>query len=252
MTFPRRACCKESWVQRYGDSCKLTPLPMPSKWKYEYRRSANWRKRKKGQREIRSIYHGMISVINGLDNGATYASQTVGAGKFDRVGQIANAQQAALEELLRDATLFAQIRRGSALSGDHGAGTQRQVATAKLVKNGTVEGGYVKMARQVPMVPLCAEALDEPKDDKTVDMLLSLDEEESFFYSAESHLLETAGKANCIMDGLERQYGFVGGSHFEYLKYWYRQGLPKNMWKWTLASRVKATAGFTAVSKKDA
>ena len=194
----------------------------------------------------------MVLVVNGLDDGATYAGQPVGAGKFDRVGQIADAQQAALDGLLRDATLFAQVRRGFSLSGDHGAGLQRQVATAKLVKNGTVEGGYVKMARQVPMVPLCAEALDEPTDDKTVDMLLSLDEEESFFYSAESHLLETTGKAPCIMDDLERQYGFVGGSHFEHLKYWYRQDLLKNMWKWALASRVKATAGFTAVSKKDA
>ena len=52
------------------------------------------------------------------------------------------------------------------------------------------------------------------------------------------------------MDDLERQYVFVGVSHFEYLKYWYRQDLPKNMWKWSLASGVKATAGFTAVSKK--
>ena len=68
-----------------------------------------------------------------------------------------------------------------------------------MVKNGTVEGGYVKMARQVPMVPLFAEAMDEPKDDKTVDMLLSLDEEESFFYSAESHLLETAGMASWVV-----------------------------------------------------
>ncbi len=73
-----------------------------------------------------------------------------------------------------------------------------------------------------------------------------------FFYSQESHLLDTAGKAACVMEELEAQFGFVGGSHAEYLKYWHRSDLPSGMWKWALASEAKAVCGFTAVAKKDA
>ena len=54
------------------------------------------------------------------------------------------------------------------------------------------------------------------------------------------------------MQELEAQYAFVGGAHAEYLRYWHRADLPAKMWKWDLAVRAKAYAGFTAVSKKSA
>ena len=54
----------------------------------------------------------MMSIISGLDDGSTTASQKVGADKFVHIDQIAPAQQAALDELLYDATLFAWVRRG--------------------------------------------------------------------------------------------------------------------------------------------
>ena len=104
--------------------------------------------------------------------------------------------------------------------------------------------------RRVVAVEVDAEQLGEPNNDKTVEMLLSLDEEESFYYSSESHVLEPAGKAACILESLEQQYGFVGGSHAEYLKYWHRSNIPTQMWKWDLASCARAIAGFTAVAKK--
>ena len=99
------------WVERHGDLCKVTPLPFPGKWKYESRRSANWRKRKKGQREIHRVFVGLVSVINGLDVGKTFAEQTVGAGKFDTILEIELAQRLALHELLAEATRYARVRR---------------------------------------------------------------------------------------------------------------------------------------------
>ena len=247
--FPSPAFLSK-WVERHNHSYKITPLPAPDPWKHEWRKSARWRQRKKDQRQIHSIWCSLVAVINGLDSGDAYASQTVSQGKFDDNKFIARAQQVALKELLKDATFFAQVRRGHALSGDRCLARRGQVATAELIKNGLMENGYVKMCKQIPMVPLLAKALDEPDSNKSVDMLLALDAEESQFYASESNLLDLVAKSSVIMQDLETQYAFVGGSHAEYIKYWHRTDLPDMMWQWQLADRAKSFAGFTAVKKK--
>ena len=102
--FPSPGMLRD-WVNRHGDVCKSVPLPSPSRWKYEYRRSANWRRRKKQQREIRQIFIGLVSVVNGLDAGDTYKCQTVSSISFDCLSQVADAQHAALEGLLQGKSL---------------------------------------------------------------------------------------------------------------------------------------------------
>ena len=240
----------QAWANRHGDSVSICPLPSPSTWKYEYRKSGNWRRRKKKQREIRSLFSNLVSVVNGLDAGETFGGHTVSGGSFESLKQVAEAQRAALNGLLSEATQFARVRRESAPSGVHGASARRQHATANLIKNSVNDGSYVQVSKQMPMIPMIADALDEPNNDRTVDMLLGLDAEESQYYSKESNVLDPAGKAACMLEALEQRYAFVGGSHYQYLRYWHRSDLPNQMWLWALASEAKGIAGFTAVAKK--
>ena len=205
---------------------------------------------KKKQREIRSLFSNLVSVVNGLDAGETFGGHTVSGGSFDSLKQVAEAQRAALNGLLSEATQFARVRRESAPSGVHGASARRQHATASLIKNSVNDGSYVQVSKQMPMIPMIADALDEPNNDRTVDMLLGLDAEESQYYSKESNVLDPAGKAACMLEALEQRYAFVGGSHYQYLRYWHRSDLPNQMWLWALASEAKGIAGFTAVAKK--
>ena len=114
-------------------------------------------KEKKKQREIRQVFAGLVAVVNGLDAGETFGSQTVRGDSFDTNGQIADAQFAALEGLLQEATPYARVRRSLGSSGDQGAGTQsgcqRQQATANFIKNRERVGAYTHMVRRIPMVP---------------------------------------------------------------------------------------------------
>ena len=64
--------------------------------------------------------------------------------------------------------------------------------------------------------------------------------------------MDTAGKSTDQFEALEEQYGFLGGSYDEYVKYLMRPDIPRSMWRF-VASRdeVSAIAGVSAVPKKD-
>ena len=150
----------QDWVKRHGDSVKLTPLPYPSKPVHRPSRSANWRLRKKEQLRIYRVACSMVSLINGLDEGHTYANQSVVLP--DLLCQVRSAQELALKDILQNATLFVRARSGETLSGDHGAPKERQPRTAKLIKQDMNEEGYVRTSRAAPQVALQALAIDEP------------------------------------------------------------------------------------------
>ena len=94
--------------------------------------------------------------------------------------------------------------------------------------------------------------MDEPTVEQTVNMLSALSNEESAFYSEEGNVIDTVGKSLAMFEDLERQYGFVGGPYSEYCEYFLREDLPSSMWVYTAdPADVKATAGFSAVPKKN-
>ena len=68
---------------------------------------------------------------------------------------------------------------------------------------------------------------------------------ESEFYSQEENLVDWNGKDLFSFRSLEQQYGFVGGTELEYLRYFERTDLPDHMWVWKVQSQVKAIAGFS-------
>ena len=246
--FPSPSVMK-SWVERHGDSVRLTPLPFPPKPVHRKHSSANWRLRKKEQLRIYRVAVSMVSLINGLDEGRVFSSQAVPA--FDVLPEVRAAQELALKEIMNNATLFVRARREETLSGDHGAPSEHQPMTAKLIKQSMNTEGYVRAGRSVPQVSLIAEAIDEPTSEHHIDMLLGLTAEEAAFYKSEDLVVELSGKSREIFSSIEKQYGFIGGSHHEYLAYWHRPDIPSSLWHWDLATNAKATAGFTAVEKKD-
>ena len=83
-------------------------------------------------------------------------------------------------------------------------------------------------------------------------MLDVMSPEEANFYASEENVVDTAGKSTAQFEALEEQYGFLGGSYDEYVKYLMRPDIPRSMWRF-VASRdeVSAIAGISAVPKKD-
>ena len=53
-----------------------------------------------------------------------------------------------------------------------------------------------------------------------------------------------------MFKALESQYGFVGGSYEEYIKYFQRRDCDQGLWHFVDGSEVRATAGFSVVPKK--
>ena len=191
----------------------------------------------------------MIKLVNGLDKGDTFEHQTV-CNDFDSLPEIRDAQKLAMQELWFNASVFVRARRDLGLTGDHAGPRGQQNFAAFLSKEEVGADGYAKVSKAKLMVPLIADRLDEPNEEACVDMLLALPAEESFFYSKEAHVLDMSCKSREIFKEIEERYGFVGGSHDQYIAYWLRDDVPKSMWHWDVASAARATSGFTAVLKK--
>ncbi|CAE7462480.1 unnamed protein product [Symbiodinium microadriaticum] len=130
--------------------------------------------------------------------------------------------------------------------------TGGQPAVAALVKSAKVDAmGYATVSKTHAQVPMDASRIVEPSDERVVDMLQALPQDEREFYAHEENVVELLGKSSVIQQELEQQYAFVGGSLDEYLKYFHRQDIPTNMWEWKRFRDVKAVAGFSVVPKKD-
>ena len=97
---------------------------------------------------------------------------------------------------------------------------------------------------------MCAGAIDEPDHEVLVPLLDALSPEETDYYKLGNNVIELEAKSVVLAQELEAQYGFVGGTEDEYVKYFHRL-LPSNMWHWGVAADVKALAGFSVILRKD-
>ena len=88
-------------------------------------------------------------------------------------------------------------------------------ALAKLLKVGVSET-YHHGLRQSKHAALVAADIDEPEHHEVFELLEALPEDESFFYSKETHLLRIGEVSQVVMEELTHHYGFVGGSQAEY------------------------------------
>lgn len=111
------------------------------------------------------------------------------------------------------------------------------------------EWGYMKKST-VKQVPMIADRIKEPSDQSCIDMLEVLPEEDAIYYSEEMNVIDKNGKSEQLFKEIEEQYGFIGGTKEEYLKYLHRPDV-QYLWKWDTMDNIKAVAGVSTVLKKN-
>ncbi len=219
----------------------LLPLPFPDVVHWKPRRSCRLRQRQKRRLQVRRAAVGLIKVINALHYGQVSSVLTTPGAKVGSRMKVTSARSLALSHLLSRVALVVRERRGLALTGVQ--------ALASLLKAPLDESGYVRPTgvRQVPMV---ADNMVEPKEDKCICMLQALPGEDAAYYQFEDNVVETNGKCSAMFEETEQRYGFIGGELQEFLKYLKRPDV-KSLWEWDLMSNVRAIAGVSTVLKKN-
>ena len=122
-------------------------------------------------------------------------------------------------------------------------------AAARVARSSPHEIYGAKRGPAERRVTLLADMLDEPDDDRVVEMLEALGPEDSAYYSKREHVVRGGSRSEALYHELVDRFVFVAGAQSEYEKYFNRP-LPAGMWGWALESEVQALAGFAAVAKK--
>ncbi len=219
----------------------LLPLPFPNVVHWKPHRSCRLRQRQKRRLQVRRAAVGLIKVINGLHGGQVSSELTTPGAKVGSQMKVTSARSLALSHLLSRVACMVRERRGLALTGVQ--------ALASLLKAPLDETGYVRPTgvRQVPML---ADNIIEPKDDKYICMLQALPREDAAYYQLEDNVVETKGKCSALFEEIEQHYGFIGGELQEFLKYLRRPDV-RHLWEWDLMSNIRAIAGVSTVLKKN-
>ena len=202
--------------------------------------SSRLRRRHRQKVELRKLANEYVEALNTM-----YRGGCAGPRRHRRHGrmteQLREAHAKTHAVALREAKRLAVERRGSCPTGAQ--------ALEELV--GRPEAAPYGWRRVVPQIPLVALRIDEPSEDRTVNMLEALSAEEASYYAEESNVVKPEERSRQLFDELQQHYGFVGGSAEEYTRYFNRQDLPSNMWHFGVASEVQCVSGFSTVPKKD-
>ena len=225
------------------DVVPLLPLPAPELVKWRRLRSCRLRARQKRKLQVQRVVWGMIKTVNALGSGHVKARLTlVRNGDIGRQMTDTGPQSLALRNLLHRASQVARARRGEDLTGV-------QQALSLLMKAPLDESGYVRPTG-VRQVPLQADLVVEPKDEGYIEMLQALPDEDSMYYSRESHVVDWDGKSSTLFKEIEERYGFIGGTLDEYVRYLSRPDVT-HLWEWDMLKNVRAIAGVSTVLKKN-
>ncbi len=225
---------------KLDDVWPLLPLPFPDRPVWKRMTSCTLRARQKRRFQTWRRASGLVRVINGLDSGGVSTKLTP-SGTGGLVKATA-ARTLSIRSLLRVGSDFDRVRRSLGLTGVHSA-------TASLMKTPLDEWGYMRKST-VKQVPMIADRIKEPSDQSCIDMLDVLPEEDAIYYGEEKNVIDRAGKSEQLFKEIEEQYGFIGGSKEEYIKYLHRPDV-QYLWKWDVMDNIKAIAGVSTVLKKN-
>ena len=226
--------------QAFSSGVNIFPLPYPSAPEWSGAASPRIRHRWKRKRQLWRELCRLVTFLNSMNNGSFRESH--GAHYSDAGGRMSEAQTQVLRMLWDLAKHNLRDRREFALTGGHSA-------ILSLIKKGEIQDGYVRVKAGPTQISLIADKVVEPSDDSVVHLLEALPPMEALYYAKETNVIERGGKSEQIQLEIEQQYGFVGGTKAEYIKYFRREDLPSNMWTWMPYSEVKAVAGFSVVPK---
>ncbi|CAE7879885.1 unnamed protein product [Symbiodinium sp. KB8] len=182
-------------------------------------------KEKKKAAGGKAATQGWVLFLNGLYSSSLREPKKHYASSRS-LSPISAAQEAVLRRLWDRAKDVREGRRQEPQALETGG----QTAAVQVVKGAVVEDSYARVQKKQNQIPLRADLIAEPSDDRIVIMLEALPRSEAEFYSNESNCIETAGKARQLQDEIEEQFAFVGGTYVEYCKYFHRSDLPNNMW----------------------
>ncbi len=227
------------------DQWALFPLPLPEQPTLKHHASPRLRQRQARRMQVWRLAVQLVRTINALDRGAvgTWLTSPAAADEVRQVKATA-ARKLAVQHLIQRSAVLARARRGVSLTG-----VPTAAAVAMLLKQQLDDDGYLKYSgvRQVPMI---ADRMVEPAETRSIDMLEVLPLEDREFYGSEENVVDPNGKCEAFFKELETQYGFVGGSETEYLRYLAREDV-RHLWEWDLMSNVRAVAGISTVPKKN-
>ena len=227
------------------DQWALFPLPLPEQPTLKQHSSPRLRQRQARRMQVWRLAIQLVRTINALDKGAvgTWLTSPAAADEVRQVKATA-ARKLAVQHLIQRSAVLARARRGVSLTG-----VPTAAAVAMLLKQQLDDDGYLKYSgvRQVPMI---ADRMVEPAETRSIDMLEVLPLEDREFYRSEDNVVDPTGKCEVFFKELETQYGFVGGSEVEYLRYLAREDV-KHLWEWDLMSNVRAVAGISTVPEKN-
>ena len=193
-----------------SDVWPLLPLPMPELVTWKLKRSCRLRDRQKKRLQVRRAATGLIKVINSLHTGHVSTVLTSSDAEVRSRMKVTSARLLAVNHIISRVALEVRARRGNYLTGVQ--------SLASLLKAPLDESGYVRPTgvRQIPMI---AESMVEPKDERFIDMLEALPAEDAAYYAVEEHVVETGGKCSTMFKEVEQRYGFIGGELDEFLAY---------------------------------
>ena len=80
-----------------------------------------------------------------------------------------------------------------------------------------------------PRISMIANRIEKPSTSRFVPLLEALPTPDSLHYALEENVLDMTGKSNTLFLDVQRQFGFVGGSQAECIKYFHRRDLPPRM-----------------------
>ena len=216
-------------------SFPLQVPPMPSR-----PMSSGSRSRQRYTKRV-SHWKTLSSYIIALN--ALYRNKPHSGGRCRQSTTSSPAQQSILARASVKCQELCRARRALGLSGAQSA--------LKLVKSSREEIYGIHNSSKISQVTFIASAIAEPSlGSPTVNMLEALPAEEAAFYSREENLL-IGGTVPALLADLERQYGFFGGVHSEWVTYLNRTDIPQDLWVFYLEKDIKARAGVSAVPKKD-
>lgn len=228
-----------------GQECHLFPIPLLKQpMKMTSSSSSRLRQRISQRKRVCNFVNKEIAFLNQLFEGNLNSSQFDGWISACEMHELNPAQRTVVEKLVIEGKRFLQGRRTFGLTGG-------RHEILMLLKQAHQVSGYTRVERKHAQVELIADRIVEPKTDQVVSLLEALPPLEAQFYAEEGNCIQTCGKSVILQQEIEEQFGFVGGSKTEYIKYFERSDLPAGMWKWIPFEQAKAVAGFSVVMKKD-
>ena len=225
------------------DLWPLLPLPLPEPVHWKKIRSCRLRARQKFRLQAWRVTRSMVKVINAMHHGFVDTSLTSPSTDINGSRmKVTVARSLALQRLLSRGADVARARRGCNLTGVRDS-------VASLLKAPLDEQGYLRLST-VKQVPLIADLVVEPEDTGFVNMLDVLPPDDAVYYACEDHVVDREGKCELLFKEIEAQYGFIGGTLQEYIKYLHRPDV-QHLWSWSEMSQIRAVAGVSTVLKKD-